>query len=97
MSGSARPDAGPRRDRRYDDVGNSGGSASARVRGASASGSGYFTSRSQIAKIANNTTSSATHSQLPSGPTVPPVSHAGPENLALSKCPGETVPLSGTP
>jgi hypothetical protein len=34
---------------------------------------------------------------LPSGPTLPPVTHAGPENFALNRCWGETKPLSGTP
>ena len=33
---------------------------------------------------------------LPSGPTVPPVSHAGPWNEEFSKWPGATMPLLGT-
>src|SRR6476646_3101042 len=33
---------------------------------------------------------------LPSGPTVPPVSHTGPCNVALERCPGKTLPLLGT-
>ena len=35
-------------------------------------------------------------STLPSGPTEPPVSQAGPWNEDFSKCPGTVEPLSGT-
>ena len=62
-----------------------------------AAGSGYLASRRQAAKMHHRSTSSKRQSQLASGPTVPPVSHSGPEKLLLNRCPGASWPLSGVP
>ena len=58
---------------------------------------GYLISRSQRLRMKPTTANIGRQSTLPSGPTEPPVNHAGPEVLGLNKCPGSTRPLSGTP
>src|SRR5579863_8225708 len=69
-----------------------------RMRGSGiAAGFGYFTPRSQAAKINHQITSSATLSQLASGPNAPPVSQAGPWKVAFKRFPCATCPLEGTP
>jgi len=47
----------------------------------SAEGFGYLDSRCQMAKATYRAAMRSTQSQLPSGPTLPPVSHGGPEKL----------------
>ena len=47
--------------------------------------SGYFFSRSHSTKMIHRITSSAIQSQLPSGPTLPPVSQAGPAKAGLNR------------
>src|SRR5271157_4852148 len=56
----------------------------------------YFTSRYLLANTAHTTPITTKQSKLPSGPTIPPESHAGPCNDDFSRCPGNIVPLSGT-
>jgi len=60
-------------------------------------GFGYFVPRSHSAKMIYRITSSGIDSQLPSGPTLPPVSQAGPAKVGLNRWPLAASPLSGTP
>jgi hypothetical protein len=49
------------------------------------------------AKATASPASISVHNQLPSGPTVPPLSDAGPEKLELKRWPGTVMPLVATP
>lgn len=58
---------------------------------------GYFDSPSHAATTNQRKTNKAVARTLPSGPTLPPVSHVEPEKLESKRCPGTTTPLFATP
>lgn len=60
-------------------------------------GLGNLTSCSQRSQITHTIAINKVPSRLPLGPTVPPDSHAGPDELEFKRRPGGFWPLSATP